>query len=361
MKTVFLHLLLLFMGTSFSSCEPAKTEPVSKEEALKLSAEIAAAIKDRAEYNIDQMINPEIIADKASKEMPSSFKKGFREGVESALKKNNLAKQIVKAVGKDGSYEMVKQYEIEGGQHLVFRMYSSEGLNYHDFELVKVKDKTWIADMFIYTTGENFSKSMGDVISGYLGNGTGNGDAKVKQLQKFREIRSLADRKDYKAANRLYQSMPSELKTTRMLQVVYLEIAHELGDSIYKKAVKEFEEQYKGDSTMYLSLMDPYLVNKDYERAMQCVEGVDKLINKDPLLDLYRGLIFKMMNKPEAAGAALEKLSASMPDFQEGQIELINYYAEQNLTEKRKKAIERYRANKKFNQETLDMLLALYN
>ena len=28
--------------------------------------------------------------------------------------------------------------------------------------------------------------------------------------------------------------------------------------------------------------------------------------------------------------------------------------------QKRKKAIERYRANKKFNQETLDMLLALY-
>ncbi|MFZ1528380.1 MAG: hypothetical protein WAT19_06515 [Ferruginibacter sp.] len=360
MKTLYLYISLLVTGVLLFSCGMQKNEPVSGAEALKLSADIEAAIKNRSEQNIDQMINPEIVADRASKGMQSAFREGVQEGIGKALAKNNLARQIVRSVGKNGSYKMLRQYEKDGIQHLIFRLYSDEGLNYHDFELTKRNGKIWIADIYIYASGENFSKSMADIISNYIGTDKDFDDAKIKQLEKLRDIRTLLNRGDYEKANSIYQSIPTQLRNTRLLDIAYLEIANGLSDTAYKNAVVQFEKIYKNDSGMYLLLIDPYILNKDYKRAMECVEGLDKLLNKDPLLDLFRANIFTMMNRPAEAGAALERLTVNMPAFQDGHIALINYYLENDLKEKSKKAIEQYRGNKAFDQEKLEENSGVY-
>jgi hypothetical protein len=87
---------------------------------------------------------------------------------------------------------------------------------------------------------------------------------------------------------------------------------------------------------------------------------MDNLINKDPYLDYYRGLIYNTKNDYKKAQACFESLYKNMPSYGSGIIELIAVYAKNDEMEKAKAMVKAYKNDKKLNQEALNLIYILY-
>ncbi len=349
--------LLLF------SCSNEKEMPVTIEEALQAAQTIYSSIKNKQPTVFRNFFNAHIFSNRiaAGSKKTDANRRDFIKGVETSMKKTDFGDQIIQSLGQDGSYELVKQYEKDQKQHLLFRLRSDDGgLNYNDFELTKYRNKVCIADIFIYTSGENLSKSIGDLMESQLSDGNSFNNAQVKEFEKLKELKLLFLEKKYHHARDLYLTLPSSIRNGKIVQIMYLQICSALDENIYKQALHQFESNFANEPYMYLSLIDVHIYNKDYSKALKSVNKIDSLINKDPFLDYYRALMYNLMQKPTEARTHLEMVVTSMPEFGDGALELIANYLEADDKKKSQDAIRAYREKKKFNQEKLDNLLTRY-
>src|SRR5688500_9805019 len=175
----------VFLLLVSASCS-VKEEPVTKEEAFSMSRAIDSSIRNKKPEYFNSLINETAFADKIAKVPGTKVSAQMRQGIKSALKQSDLGDNIIRAARANGTYELVKQYEKDKVQHLIFRLYSDEGLNYHDFELTKKGGKLAIADIFIYLSGEDLSKTMSDLFVSFT-TGDGNvSDEKFAQVEKIK-------------------------------------------------------------------------------------------------------------------------------------------------------------------------------
>jgi hypothetical protein len=344
-----------------SGCSSYKETPVTKEEAIQLSAVISSSIKNKKGTQFNELLSPDVFANRinAQTEKKGKIDRDLLVGVQSALKKNNMGNQIIQATEKDGMYDLVKQYEKDNKQHLIFRLQASNGLNYHDFELTKFKGKVCIADMFLYLTGENLSKSVGDIIQNY-NNTNGTSSKQEAEVQKIRQVKNLLMEQKFTEAKSQFNSLPASLRSKKILQIMHLQICSELDSDTYMQALNKFESLYSKEPYMFLALIDSYILKKDYSKALKCIDKIDLLIDKDPFLDYYRALVYNLSQKSSDARIHLEKVYKNMPGFQGGALELMVNYLEADENEKARKIIESYKNNTTFNQEKLNAILERY-
>lgn len=341
----------------FFSCSSVKEEPVSKEEAKTMARQIDSAIgNNKPDYFIG-LVNTDAFMQRVAigSDLPSS--KDLKKGIETGLKKSDLGAQIIRGVEKsNGGYELVKQYEKDKKQHLVYRFYGDDGLNYHDFELTKIGDKVWIADIFFYITGENFSKSLGDFVS----NVSRESKVDAQDLLALNKMKELVAQDKHQEAKSVYDGLPQAMKNQKIAQVYNLTICSALDAEVYTKALSEFEVRFKHEPNMYLSLIDAYVLRKDFDKALEAINKIDAMINKDPYLEYYRYSFYTQLNKNGEAIQSLENLYKAMPHFGSGAIELIVNYLQAGEYEKARPVVAAYRENESFDQELLESNLLLH-
>jgi hypothetical protein len=102
------------------------------------------------------------------------------------------------------------------------------------------------------------------------------------------------------------------------------------------------------------------ILNKEYAKGLNAVNELDKMINKDPLLEYYRYSFYSAMEDDVKSKECLLRLVKSMPDFQDGYIELILTYADEENYAEAKSLISRYKEKKEFDQDYLEMAIAGY-
>lgn len=102
-----------------------------------------------------------------------------------------------------------------------------------------------------------------------------------------------------------------------------------------------------------------YIMRKEYEKAIESIDKVDRLINTDPFPDYMRALMYNMMEKPAEARAHLEKLYHNMPGFGAGALELIANYVDAGDDSKAKALIKEYEANKDYDQSIRESYLLM--
>ena len=142
----------------------AKYDAATPEEAALFADEFYAAIHsgDTAAsarlFDMDEVLNQVT----AGVEVSDEFRTGFLQGARNSIKSTGLLAQLIQAVNTGASYELLRLYEKDGEQHVVFRMLLAEGgVNYHDFRVVKTKDGNVAAvDTKIAATGENFTRTL---------------------------------------------------------------------------------------------------------------------------------------------------------------------------------------------------------
>ena len=133
-----------------------------------------------------------------------------------------------------------------------------------------------------------------------------------------------------------------------------------LGNEYYEQAMEDFLKRYPKEPNMQLMMIDRYILKKEYTKAMDCINTVDSMINKDPFLDYFRGILLKMEGSNREAIACLERLNANMPEFGAGTVELISQYAGNNEQAKATALIRNYKKTSSFDSSSLENLYLLY-
>jgi hypothetical protein len=287
------------------------------------------------------------------------FDRSMVLGSMKSIKAGELGRQIAGALGEKGTYELVKQYEKDNHQHLVFRLFNDQ-LNYHDFELIKKGSQVKIADMFIYVTGENLSTTIATSLQYIDDREEAASKVGKKELKKVQLVKKYLNAQEYEKAGRIFETLPAVIKEQKLHQLIYVQIASGLSNDKYLAALNSFQQKYPEAPNMYLLMLDAYFLKKDYAAALTCVNRLDSLINKDLFLDYYRALIYKMSEDDVNRQACLERLHKNMPGFAAGTLQLIDAYVEDEQWDKAVSLTQQYRKGKDADTATLETLYLLY-
>ena len=329
-----------------SSCKE-KVELVTKDEALKMSKNIDSSINFKKPLYFNSLFDATTFTKRVAKYAGETVSNAAVKDVKETMTKMGLGDKIIRSIMDNGTYEFVNHYEKDNIHHLIFRLFSSEGLNYHDFELIKKGGKVLIADIYVYVTGETLSKTIGDLML------TLKPENQQKEFESIKKIRELVFNNEHQKAKNIYNKLSPELKSQKTVQIMNVIICAQLDESSYIEAIENYKTNFPGEANLYLILVDRYLLKKDYEKSLECVNKVDSLLGKDPFLDYYRALISNTMERPDESRKYLEQLHLNMPGFGSGVLELIANYITAGMNDKAKLLVAEYEKNEKFNQELL--------
>lgn len=335
--------------------------PATKEESAAFAKTLESSINKGSAAKFNEALDAALLKKRILEASNHKINELVVNGAVQEIKKGTLGKEIVEALGKSGSYELVKQYEKDNTQHLVFRLYADSKLNYHDMEVVKKRGAVKISDVFIYITGENLSATLAESTMLMTENIGGLSAQDQDRLNKIKKVRQLLNEGSYDRARSLYKDLPATLKQSKLFKMIYVQIASGLENDEYLKAMTDYQQAYPDAPNMYLLMMDAYILKAEYDKALQSVNKLDSLINKDPFLDYYRGLIYKAMGNKEKQRTHFELLDAHMPAFSDGTLELLVAYLDAGETDKAVALVhKRSRNYKKIDQEQRETLYTLY-
>lgn len=326
---------------------------------MLVSKKIDSCISNKRPQYFNELFDENAFVRKISKETDTKNTRDIIKGVKEALSKTDLGDKIIKGLGESGHYQFVKHYEKDKVQHLIFRLYSDDGINYHDFEISKTKGKLGIADMYIYLSGENLSKTISGLMATFSEKPKSEEPKALKEINAVNRIREYMSQKENEKAMNLYNSLSPDIKDQRAVQLIYIQLCQLQGEEQYMKAMDDFQTRYPNDPNVNLLMIDNYLLKKEFGKALDAINKLDSYIDSDPFLDYYRALISNMNQKPDDARKYLEKLHTNMPQFGDGVVELIANYITAGDNDKARVLVKEYEANSKFDQARLSNYLYL--
>ncbi|NOT51807.1 MAG: hypothetical protein HOP10_11090 [Chitinophagaceae bacterium] len=339
------------------SCSQEKVEPVTAQEAKDFARQLQSSIEKRNSDFFNEAIDEEKFLKKAGLDDEKDAR-SFGAGLSDKM---NIGTQLVRSLSKKGTYELVKQYEKDKKQHLLFRLYYDGSLNYHDIELTKSGKEIKIVDMFIYISGELFSETINNLYR-QMKTMMSKGETSFEDrwLLEMPKLKQKMNAGEYEEAMEIFERLPEKVQKMKAVQLTHIMIASGLDDmERYEDAIDEYTRLYPDEPNMHLVLLDSYILKKEYDKALHSVNELDRMIDKDPFLDYYRYLIYNIKEDSINARASIIKVMKNMPDFEDGMLELIVLYIDEKNNTEADKWIKEFRNHGSFDHEQLESLLII--
>ncbi|HEV7782136.1 MAG TPA: hypothetical protein VGO58_12770 [Chitinophagaceae bacterium] len=346
----------LLLGSVLISCKEQEQKPVTPDEAKEFAKKLESSIEKRNPDFMNEAMDKKTFMKKAGLGSGKDAR-AFGSGIDEGMK---MGTTITRSISKKATYQLVKHYEKDNVQHVLFRMYDDGSLNYHDIELTRAGKDIKIADIFVYTTGEFLSETIRGLYNQVK---TAMDKNSIKNSQdewstKLPQMRALMTAGKYQEALDVYEDLPADIKRMRAVQIVHVLISSGLNDfTKYSAAIEEYKKLYPNEPNMHLLLLDGYIINKEYDKALDGVNQIDKMIDKDPFLDYYRYLVYNLKEKGDSAKISLERLMKNIPDFEDGMLEIIALYIEEDNKTGAGQWIEKFKLSSSYDQERLEQLL----
>lgn len=339
-----------------TGCQPSEKK-VTKEEASKFAADLEnAALKLKPDFLSGSIILPALM-DRVERIKLIENREAVEKGVRTTLNKHELDNSLFSVMGKKGTFEKVKLYEKDGMQRVIFRAFGDGGINYLDMELTKLDNKTGVADMFSYLSGENVSTTMAELYSKFI---TLPASADRSFTQRMETVKSLMRKGNYAEAKKEFDYFPANIRSTKVCNIMNLQIITNLQDEKYKDEIERLERKYSDEPNVQLLMIDVHILHKNYDKALGAINQIDSVINRDPFLDYYRGLINYMKGDTLTAIGCYERVTASNPSFPDAYAELFALHAMRDEKEKSKKYFHVYKDLRNRNQELIRNYEAAY-
>lgn len=344
----------------FASCNPPDP-PVSKQEAVDFAKRIERSVTQQNEKFLDNIFDEKRFTQRVLSEAHQRFNLSLATEAKTAITETHWGHQVVAATTGAGTYSLVHQYEKDGHQHLLFRLFQASGaINYHDFELVKTDQGVKAVDVYVYLSGEELSKILAEslvLVSDKLSDMTPDEQSKLLHIKKINE---LVENGKADEAGQYFDQIPADLKKQRIFQQIHLRIASKLGDSIYLEALNEYKSSFPQDPNLYLLMLDAYVMEKDYPKALSAVNHLDSALHTDPFLDFYRALVYKLETDPARSRMALEHLHRNMPTFAKGTAELMDNYINAGFTDSAAILLKQAVADSSINPTQVEAIEQVY-
>lgn len=351
----FCRLLIALCTPLFLFSCKEKEQPLSKAEALEVARKIDSSINKKQPRYFSELMDVDMFSERIAKAGDPKYASAVKKEMKSIWHQLDMGDKIVQSLGEEGQYKLVKQYEKEGIHHLIFRLYATDGLNYHDIELTKYKGKPRIADIYIYLSGESFSKTVADLAEAFSDSKEDDGTDIAGSIKRIREYMRTGD---YEKAEKFYDGLPATIRDQKSVRLMAILLYKDYDDDKYLQQLEAFKDRFPDMPNIDLLMIDAYIMRKNYAKAIEAVDKLDMFIDKDPFLDFYRGLIYNMEEKTDEAAVYFEKTYKAYPGFGDVLLELIHYNISEQNNDKANQLIDTYKANKAFNQQMLDNYLA---
>lgn len=294
MKRIAFFFSLLLLA---ASCKHAPT--LKDKDYEKFAAKLDTTLSDGDPSVLRDALNMDNITEKGLAVFPggffdkSQFKTGVKQGLLSTLPK--LAEQL-----QDGEYTLLRTFVKDGKHHALYRLYAKNGgMNYHDYELDEKDGKVVINDLYVYATGQTLSESLANIVATTLHGNSSSSGAKTQTdlLAAARDY--LAQGEDQKALEACEQ-MSDDWKKTKIWQVLHLTAAVGLDADAREQAMRDYQKAFPKDPPLSLLMISPYYERQEYDKAMDCVNQLDKDVN-DPALNVMRGNLYSAEEKYDDA------------------------------------------------------------
>lgn len=347
--------ILVLSGILASCIRPEK--PLTKEEVRAFAKQIELSVEKREGRILDAAFDEKAFLKKMNLE-PSQYNESIRRGIKTGLK---WGTKLTEGISSKGSYSFIKQYEKNNVHHLLFRLYDHSSLNYHDFELKRTNGKPGIVDIYIYVTGEKISETLkGLVVDSKDEFSDRSAPDKDGDIDKLPHLRKLIEEGKNREALDIYDNLTEKMKKNRTFQLMHVQICAGLTEEEYANAIAEYKRLYPNEPNMQLLLIDGYVLRREYDKALEAVNELDKMIDKDPLLDFHRAVCYSLMEEKTKKREYLERLVKNLPDFEDGVFVLIADYLSANEFEKATPLVNRFKKKSAFDQQRLNELLDQY-
>jgi tetratricopeptide (TPR) repeat protein len=352
-KTTLLLTVTIFLSGTVPYLAFTQTYAVSTAEATQLAQSIETSINAgnatlfNKSFYLPEMLK--IIQQKSRKAKQPGFMQSFGR----TFSLNGLGENIVTVI-QDGNYRLLKVYEKDNKQHILFRMFG-EGLNYHDMILFKVKDSIKIADMYVYLQNEHLSTTMANLIDDTEDPSNKN-VLSNKRKTTVLKLKELRDKKDYAGVKALYEGLDPDLKKNKIFIMANVMACKEIGVDVYINALEQYAQGDPDAVNAYLLMFDVYYTNKEIIKGMEVINKLDSLINKDPLLDYFRGNFYLLDNKLEDANGVFEKVFAYDPSIGLNMQNLVLTNLALDKKDAAKAVVAAYKKVRDFNTKLIDEL-----
>jgi len=212
-------------------------------------------------------------------------------------------------------------------------------------------------DVYNFLTGEDISKTF----AGLLGSDPSmTGDGSSGSGEAFLELIKRKNEKDYKGELEEINKLAPSVRRTKLVQVINIDASKNISNEAYTAALEEFANLFPNEPNTYLMMLDAYYLNKDFDKALFAVNKLDSLVKGDPVLNLFRGNIYKDLGDTAKSLTSFEKCFAYDPYIKNNMQQLAATYAEANEMDKAKAVIEKYKQNPRFQDEDIAILYQLY-
>lgn len=259
-----------------------------------------------------------IIKDDKSK--ISKNQKEFLQGLINSM--DGIAKKLISEVENGAYYDFIDyNYDpIKQTYFILFRLYSYEGLNYHNYRVYIVDDELLIGDIYYYTAGEYVSQTLRRLylnaipknkISALLG------DSNTEDFMKLISGFLLTKEGKYREAYDILDSIKGSTSKEKYYLIIKLHIASALDDDLYAKTIEKIEKIYGDDPSMSLSLIDYYTLKEDYDKVHELLDQLMFETNDD-FLNYMKGSIEIEREDYKKAISYLKPIADDYPDFFEG-------------------------------------------
>src|SRR5690349_3029297 len=118
-RTLLQYCFLLCILFAAACSQPEK--PVTKEEAAAMAKSLKNNIAHRKSNWLNEVLDIKAFENRIREAAHNKLNETMLKGAMKSMESGDFGEQVIKNLGKRGTYELVKQYEKDNHQHLVFR------------------------------------------------------------------------------------------------------------------------------------------------------------------------------------------------------------------------------------------------
>ena len=302
-----------------------KTQSITDAQALDAGHAIETATNNGDVYAAEHFLFPDSLLENIRQK--SQFLKepgnlaSFRSAFISSFFNGSFGRQLMANI-HNGNYRLMREYDLKGRKHLVFRLFGDGGLNYHDFLLVRVGDSIKAGDLHTFSLDEWVSSQIARLTDMIGKSSNFNDDVAIIQ-----KMNAQTSKQDYAGVKQTYDQLDQKYKQQKFIQSIYIQACHHIDLTLYEKALTDYSLSFPDATSCYLLMIDLYYLKKDYDKELEVVNKLDKVVGGDPILDLFRGNIYSLMNKPAQALVCYENVYRYDPTLKVNVLKLAAQYA----------------------------------
>jgi tetratricopeptide (TPR) repeat protein len=325
------------LGVALSVGRPAPTQAqatpqkaITDADAASFAKAVETAYQNTDAKSFSDLLDWDALLDKATAgvDAPEQFRTTFRSGVlKSARDQNGFSRTFIQQSKAGVRFSMIRSRMRDAQKTALFRLGSSEGVNYVEFLLARDNlGKVRASDVYMFGVGEPTSATVHRVYlqaatqfnRGLLAKLAGNDQDFLNNFSKIKDISdNINDGKNAEALA-ISNALPESMKKDKSFLLVRIRVTQKLDVKLYTDAIDRYRELYPNDPAVDILSLDGFTLHKQYDKALDAIDRLDKSVDGDGYLNVMRSALLILAEKPEEARKAGKLGIEAEPKMVEG-------------------------------------------